>query len=162
MAYRPDHISFNPILYSGRLTQQFFIHALLMVDNNRMNFFRNNQKHLRVECYQGIYDHLIGNASNNSKNFENKERLGNFFILPSTYIGGTRYMQQNYQDAMAFFRHVDKRPELFITLTCDPNWEEFKIILRNFPPGTTINDIPNIAVRFFYLKFCSLLDDKKT
>ena len=49
MAYRPSHPLFNPILYSGRLTQGFFIHAMLMIDNNRMNFFRHNQQKLRME-----------------------------------------------------------------------------------------------------------------
>ena len=47
---------------------------------------------------------------------------------------------------MAIFRHVDKRPHLFITMICYPNWEEFKVILKNFPPGTNINGIPNLTV----------------
>lgn len=74
------------MLFGGRLTQQFFIHALVMVESNRMNFFRNNQKQLRIECYQGLLDHVKNSASNISKNFEVKERLGNIFILPATYI----------------------------------------------------------------------------
>ena len=90
-----------------------------MVDNNRMNFFRNNQKQLRAECYQGIYDHVKGNASTASKNV--KEILGILFIFPSTHIGRTRFKQHIYQDAMAIFRHVDKRPVLFIAMTCNLN-----------------------------------------
>ena len=52
-----------------------------------MDYFRQNQGKLRVACYQGLLDHVGKNASNKSKNFENKERLGHHFILPSTHIG---------------------------------------------------------------------------
>lgn len=106
-----------------------------------------------------MLDHVADAASNDSMNFQNKERLGNLFILPATYIGGPRYMQQHYQDAMAIVRYIDKKPDLFITMTCNPNWQEFKLILENFPEGTVINDIPNLAVRLFYLKFNTLIDD---
>ena len=70
-------------------------------------------------------------------------------------------MQQNYQDVIAIFRHVDKRSDFFITMTCNPNWEEFKVIFKNFPPRTRVNNVPKLAVRLlrFYLKFCSLLYD---
>lgn len=129
-----------------------------MVDSNRMNYFRNNQKQLRIECYQGLMDHIFQSASNISKNFEQKERLGNLFILPATYIGGPRYMQQHYQDAMAIVR-AKGRPDLFITMTCNPKWKELKEVLENFPLGTTPNDIPNITVRLFYAKFKLLLND---
>ena len=66
-----------------------------MVESNRMNFFRQNQPQLRVECYQGLYDHVFNSASKITQNFEKKERLGNLFILPATYIGSPRYMQHH-------------------------------------------------------------------
>ena len=34
-------------------------------------------------------------------------------------------MMQNYQDAMAILRMKGK-PDLFITMTCNPNWREIK------------------------------------
>ena len=52
-----------------------------MVDNNRMNFFLKNQEQLKAECYQGIYDYVKVNASNDSTNFESKERLGIIIYL---------------------------------------------------------------------------------
>ena len=129
-----------------------------MIESNRMNYFRNHQDKLRVACYQGLLDHVKCSASNVSKNFETKERLGDLFILPSTYIGSPRYMQQYYQDAMAIMRHTGK-PDLFITMTCNPKWKELKEIFKKFPEGTTPNDIPNITVRLFYAKFKMLLND---
>ena len=92
LSYRPNEKNFSPLLYGGRLTQQFFIHAYIIIESNRMNYLRNHQKELRIECYQGLLDYVLNSASNNSNNFEKKERLGNLFILPSTYIGSPRYM----------------------------------------------------------------------
>ena len=67
-------------------------------------------------------------------------------------------MQQHYQDAMAITR-AKSRPDLLITMSCNPKWKELRMILKDFPNGTTPNDIPNITVRLFYAKFLSLLDD---
>lgn len=69
LSYRPNIKDFSPLLFGGKLTQQYFLQALIMVESNRMNFFRNNQKQLRIECYQGLYDHVFNSASNNSQNF---------------------------------------------------------------------------------------------
>ena len=129
LSYRQKN--FSPILFGGRLTQQYFLHAYVMIESNRMNYFRNHQDKLRVACYQGLLDHVKCSATNVSKNFETKERLGNLFILPSTYIGSPKYMQQYYQDVMAIMRHTGK-PDLFITMTCNQKWKELKEILKNF------------------------------
>ena len=158
LSYRPNSKNFSPLLYGGRLTQQFFIHAYIMMESNRMNFFRNNQKTLRIECYQSLLDHVTNSASNISGNFENREQLGNLFILLSTYIGGQRYMQQHYQDAMAIMRKFGK-PDLLITITCNQKWKELKEILKDFPKNTIPNDIPNIMVRLFHTKLHLISND---
>ena len=44
-----------------------------MVENNRMNFFRNQQEKIRIECYQGLYDYVFNSGSNISQNFEKKK-----------------------------------------------------------------------------------------
>lgn len=67
-------------------------------------------------------------------------------------------MQQHYQDAMAIMRKKG-RPDLFITITCNPKWKEMKIIFKNFPQNSTPNDIPNISVRLFFTKFNAILND---
>jgi hypothetical protein len=113
LAYRPNS-NFSPILFCGRLTQQYVIQAYIVIENTRLSFLKYNQGKLRIECYQGLVDHVSRSAFNDSSNY-NKERLGNVYILPSTYIGSPRYMNQNYQDAMAIVRQIG-RPDLFITL----------------------------------------------
>ena len=59
---------------------------------------------------------------------------------------------------MAIVRNIG-RPDLFITMTCNPKWKELKYVLTEFPIATMPNDIPNITVRLFYRKFKCLLDD---
>jgi hypothetical protein len=51
------------------------------------------------------------------------------FILPSSFSGNPRTMQQNYQDAMSIVRKNGK-PDLFITMTCNPEWPEIKENLK--------------------------------
>ena len=66
-----------------------------------------------------------------------------------------RYMAQAYQDAMAVVRTFGK-PDLFITMTCNPNWEE---IARELKPGEVPNDRPDLIARVFRLKKEELLKD---
>ena len=44
-------------------------------------------------------------------------------VLPSSYTGSPRQMFELYQDAMSIVRKYGK-PDLFITFTCNPLWEE--------------------------------------
>ncbi|XP_046434513.1 uncharacterized protein LOC124186674 [Neodiprion fabricii] len=137
----------NQLLRSGRLTQHYVIHAYLTIESQRLLFLRNNQKQLRVECYKGMTDHI----SNSEANTSDRTRLGNQMILPSSFSGSMRHMQQQYQDAMAITRKVG-RPDLFITMTCNPKWPEICTVLKDFPTGTTVNDIPTIACRIFNMR----------
>jgi len=70
--------------------------------------------------------------------------IGKRVILPSTFIGGPRFMAQLYQDAMALVRRFGK-PDLFITFTCNPAWDK---ITRELLQGQTANDNrPNLSAR---------------
>ena len=108
LIYRPNN-KFDPIFFCGRLTQQYVIQAYIIIESNRLNFYRYNQKKLRIEGNQGIViDHVARSAFNNSNNFNELERLGNVFVLPSIYLGSYRHMHQNYQDAMAIVRAIGR------------------------------------------------------
>ncbi|XP_046587809.1 uncharacterized protein LOC124292965 [Neodiprion lecontei] len=115
---------------------------------------RNNQKQLRVECYKGMTHHI----SNSEANTSDRKRLGNQMILPSSFSGSMRHMQQQYQDTMAVTRKVG-RPDLFITMTCNPKWPEICTVLKDFPTGTTVNDIPTIACRIFNMRLQQALKE---
>lgn len=64
-------------------------------------------------------------------------------------------MYQRYQDAMTLVQKYGK-PDLFITMTCNPSWEEIKSELH---PGQTPQDRPDLLTRIFRAKFTDLKQD---
>ncbi len=76
-------------------------------------------------------------------------------ILPSTFIGGPRFFQLLFQDAMAIVRALG-RPDYFITMTCNTKWDEITQVLK---PGEDPNDRPDIISRVFRMKFEALMND---
>ena len=52
-------------------------------------------------------------------------RAGRMFVLPTTYIGGDRYMRQQMYDMIAVSNKVGQ-PDIFLTMTCNPNWKEIR------------------------------------
>lgn len=140
---------FNPILYGGKLLQQYVVDAYVKVEGHRLNFIRLNQKNLRVESYLGLADHVNASAT------EAGAKAGIPVILPSSFIGSPRAMQQNFQDAMAIVRDFGK-PDLFLTLTCNPKWSE---ITNNLFFGQKPHDRPDLVARVFDIKKKALLED---
>ena len=54
-------------------------------------------------------------------------------------------MVSELQDAMAVMRH-GKRPDLFITMTCNPQWRESQ---ENLLPGQDATNCPDLVARVF-------------
>nr|XP_042902994.1 uncharacterized protein LOC122270292 [Parasteatoda tepidariorum] len=104
---------------------------------------------LRVELHQGLLDALQSEAHSNNV------KLEKLIILPSTFQGSPRAMQQNYKDAMAIVRKFG-RPDIFLTFTCNPAWPEIVSALQRHQRP---ENRPNIIVRVFELKLTELLDD---
>lgn len=120
---------------------------LAQVESQRLNWIRHNQSQLRTETYAGFRD-ALGSE-------EGLSATGQPKVLPSSFTGGPRYMQQQYQDAMAVCRKKSK-PDLFITMTCNPQWPEVESALL---PHQKPNDRPDILARVFRLKLKALLKD---
>ncbi|XP_051782594.1 LOW QUALITY PROTEIN: uncharacterized protein LOC127527552 [Erpetoichthys calabaricus] len=138
---------FNPFLNAGRLTQQtYIVDAYVKTEANRLNYIRQNQPKLRIGKYSGLMDHLLNEAN------EAGLSPGKMYILPSSFAGSPRNMLQNYQDAMAIVRKYGK-PDLFITMTCNPKWEE---IVQH---SQTVDGQPHLVARVFHLKLKALIDD---
>ncbi|GFW10535.1 ATP-dependent DNA helicase [Trichonephila clavipes] len=51
--------------------------------------------------------------------------------LPSSFVNSARYLHEYTQDAFTYVRNYG-RPDLFITMTCNPAWPE---ITRELIPG---------------------------
>ena len=80
---------------------------------------------------------------------------GRKVVLPSSYTGSPRQMFELYQDAMSIVRKYG-RPDLFITFTCNPQWEEITSALLL---DQKASDRPDLIVRVFRLKLRELLRD---
>ncbi|KAG5054685.1 hypothetical protein JHK85_007195 [Glycine max] len=122
------------LLYSRKLFQQFIVKACTMV---------------KVNKYCSLQTSLDARTSNGSSK-------GERVILPSTFVGSPRYMDQLYFDGMAICSHVGF-PNLFITLTGNPNWPEIYRVLA--PLNLKATDRPDLISRVFRLKYEHMLSD---
>ena len=134
---------------AGKLLQEFIVDAWALTEQSRLNWVKFNQAKLRVESRQGLMDAAAADPTGESAD------IGQRIILPSSFSGSTRNMIQNCQDALAINRHFGG-PDLFMTVTANPNWPEVK---ESLGPGETPSDRPDIIVRTFHLKVKQILKD---
>ena len=81
--------------------------------------------------------------------------LGRRFILPSSFTGSDRFMQQLFQDSIAIVRFFSKLT-FFITATANPKWPE---IVNNLLPGQQANDRPDLVARVFTQYMDTIIQD---
>ena len=110
---RENEIPF--LQYSGELFHQFLVDVYVKIEKSRLDFLRFNQQNLRISEYDKVTDAIEKDGT--------LENVGKPFILPSSFTGGPRYMNERAQDAMCYVRAYG-RPDLFITFTCNPKWDE--------------------------------------
>lgn len=145
---------FSLLLNARKLFQQFLVDGYTMIEAERLYYIRNQQKKFRVSS-----------ATKLSKAFDDgnsdASQIGNGFTLLSSFTGGSRYMMQNYLDAMAICKRFGY-PDLFLTFTCNPKWPEINRFMTKF--DLKPEDRPDIMSRVFKIKFDLLikhLKDKK-
>lgn len=136
---------YNILHHGGLLFQEYIVDAYAQIERSRLFWLRTNQDKLRSDVYQGIVDAAAHGLD--------LDEIGNLSILPSSFRGGPREMWQLYQDAMAIVRSCGK-PDLFITMTCNPMWPE---ITAELLPTQTGQDRPDLVSRVFKLKLNELL-----
>lgn len=136
---------YSTILRGGRLLQQYIVDAWASSDQNTLNWYRHNQGSIRAALYSGLED-AVARADDDIH--INPQNLGQRFILPSSYQGGQRYMHQLLQDALAIGREF-RKINLFITVTCNPDWPE---IAQELYSMQTPSDRADLIARVFHLK----------
>jgi hypothetical protein len=141
--------TFSPLFHGGKLFQQYVVDAYLRAEAARLDYIRINQTSLRREMYQGLIDHV------NSQAEELNLEPGTIVILPSSFKGSPRGMQQNFQDAMAMVAKFGK-PDLFLTFTCNPRCKD---ITDSLPKGHRPEHRPDIVARVFQLQLKELMKD---
>ncbi|GER39179.1 DNA helicase homolog [Striga asiatica] len=133
------------ILFSGRLFQQYLVDMYIKLETTRLDYYRHNQSDMRCELYQGIKESVQSGECRGSE-------VGKRIVLPSSFIGGPRDMRRRYLDALALVQKFGK-PDLFITMTCNPEWQEIKDKLFE---GQLPQDRPDLVSRVFRAKLQDL------
>jgi PIF1-like helicase/Helitron helicase-like domain at N-terminus len=146
--------TFNVFKWARRLSQRYWVDAFAVIDQERMEFARRNQKTFRSDLYRGLQDIF---RVEDEETTSSPSGAGHRVILPASYIGGDRFMRKLYQDSMALLRRYGK-PSLFVTMTANPNWPEIKAYL---PSNADAASNPAIAVTVFHRKRRELLEDLK-
>ncbi|KAL3820238.1 hypothetical protein ACJIZ3_006143 [Penstemon smallii] len=90
----------------------------------------------------GLIDSVLIHGENDPAN------VGQRIVLPSSFIGGPRDMRKKYVNAMALVQRFGK-PDLFLTMTCNPAWKE---ITDNLLPCVKPHDRPDLVARVFKAK----------
>nr|XP_049460965.1 uncharacterized protein LOC120947674 [Anopheles coluzzii] len=168
---------------AGRLFQQYCVDQYCKIEMQRLKYLREHQAQLRTEAYTGFMD--LAGAEGTIADLHpdylpnvaveipvvqeppvaprrsiidppsNLSRTGTRVILGPSFVGSNRYMRAQYQDAMAIVRALGK-PDLFITVTCNPKWPE---ITQCLLPRQQAPDRPDVIVRVFRLKLKAILND---
>ena len=147
------------LFMSGRLFQEFLCIGWVTTENQKLNYQRQNQKHLRADTYRNIREVLdarqleLAPVTDAMDGDDHNPRIGKK-VLSSSYVGGPRWYNAQFQDGMAICREYHK-PDLFITMTCNPHWEEITTQLN----GAAVQDRPDLVARVFKIKKDKLIED---
>ncbi|XP_017474280.1 PREDICTED: uncharacterized protein LOC108364908 [Rhagoletis zephyria] len=142
----------NHILKCRQLFHQYIVDMYAKIETERLLYIRLNQTELRSEEYIHLRDAIVNDGN------VNPNELGRMVILPSTFTGSPRHMHEYAQDAMTYVRAYG-RPDLFITFTCNPTWDEIKELQL---AGQSSSDRHDITARVFKQKLKALMDFIKT
>ncbi|CAN6897420.1 unnamed protein product [Brassica oleracea] len=138
------------IVSSKRLLHQYIVDAYTCIEMERLRWFRLNQKKIRADLYNNVQDAVM-NGDTDARS------LGKRVILPSSFRGSPRYMDEKYHDAMAICRWHGN-PDLFITITTNPKWDEITDHLKMYGSDDP-NDRPDLEARVFKMKLDELISD---
>ncbi|XP_021986250.1 uncharacterized protein LOC110882569 [Helianthus annuus] len=142
---------FSLLVNAKKLFQQFLVDGYTMIESARLNYIRTQQPKLRVQNLKNL-NATVESGENNALS------CGKPILLPSSFTGGSRYMMQKYLDAMAICKSVGY-PDLFITVTCNPNWPEIYRCLHD--KALNAEDRLDIISRLFKCKLDHLIKDFK-
>ncbi|XP_071913922.1 uncharacterized protein [Coffea arabica] len=136
------------LLHFARLLQQYIVDQYVKLETQRLDFYRLQQEEIRREFLKGIID-ALGSGESQASN------VGQRIILPPSFIGGPRNMRRKYMDAMTLVQKYGK-PDIFLTMTCNPNWPEIK---EHLIDKEEAQNRPDLLARVFHAKLEQLRDE---
>ena len=84
---------FNSITQGKRCFQEWCCGMFYMAEKRRLDFIKNNQKKLKIEKYQGLFDAQEGDLSD----------VGVKVILPPSHTGSGRWYSEKYAGMLIRF-----------------------------------------------------------
>jgi hypothetical protein len=130
-----------------RLALEYYCDAWAQVEARNLAFHKQASQ-------QAKYASASAKVIINQLCTDNANRIGVPTILPASYPNSPRYYHNLYLDSVALPRRFGK-PDLFITMTCNPHWEEIK---QNIPAGSHWKYHQDIVNRVFYMKLMALME----
>jgi len=137
----------NRFQLMSRLSQIYLVDSVSRAIDYRLRFYKYHQKDLfgieaepEREGEEGATD-------------ENNDNPGEKSFLSQSMHGSRRHLRSLAKNALALVSEFG-RPNLFITLTCNPNWPE---ILEQLLPGQTAFDRGDVVCQVFYRKLQAVL-----
>ena len=115
-----------------------------------MLWVERNQSLIRSDRYNNVVD------SFNSGDILASD-IGKRIILPSSFTGVYKYMQQNYQDSLATCKEYG-HPVLFITFTCNPMWDIIEAAIQISSSHDAFVR-PDISAWVFKMKLDAMIAD---
>jgi hypothetical protein len=121
----------------------------VMAESMRLDWYSlpKHQKIIQAELYRDIVDTLKASDARASE-------VGRLVVLPRNFNGGERNVQTWFLDAMTLVQRFGK-PDYFVTMTCNPYWEE---VSRELFLGQTPQDRPDLVARVYRSKLRNLHD----
>jgi hypothetical protein len=108
-----------------RLALEYYCDAWAQVESRNLAFHQQ-------ACQQAKYQASSARAIFDQLSVVDAHHIGVPVVLPASYPNSPRYYHNLYLDAVALPRRFGK-PDLFITMTCNPTWKE---IVDNIPAGS--------------------------
>jgi hypothetical protein len=136
----------------GRLSLEFYCDAWASHEASLMEFHKRPQQ-------QALYRSVTRAAFVDQLPHSDANDIGVPMrtILPASVVGSPRFYHTLFLNAMSLPRRFGK-PDLFITMTANPNWED---IQQQIPANSHWMHHPDIVARVFMLKVASLIADIK-
>ncbi|XP_026450536.1 uncharacterized protein LOC113350613 [Papaver somniferum] len=153
MQKRLTQMDYSTILMGAMIFQEFVVGACAATEQNRLVYMQHGQLKLRAQNYKKIYKI----AASNQNHAEAEQPL----ILPSSFTGGPRYMYEIYQDSMSITMY-NHHPDIFLTMTTNPNWEEIRgsLFPNQRPHGRPdLGPVWTLVSRVFELKRKALMNE---
>jgi hypothetical protein len=76
-------------IYGKRLYQEWVVDQYSKVEGQRLRWVRLNQTTMRADQYKGMVDAMQQDGANNTN-------FGRMVVLPATFVGSPRHMNQLY------------------------------------------------------------------